>query len=108
MQLGPPVMSVLTSFPDVKTRLLVLVAFIIVPVALIAIVLAWTAHQSLSRAIDSQWRQTSGEYAARTRVWLRGAAGTLFASAASAASEAQDGSRCDAMLHDVVAANVGL
>ncbi len=78
-----------------------------VPVALITIVLAWTAHQSLSRGIDSQWRQTSGEYAARTRVWLRGAAGTLFASAASAASEAQDGSRCDAMLHDVFAANVG-
>ncbi len=77
------------------------------PVALITIVLAWTAHQSLSRGIDSQWRQTSGEYAARTRVWLRGAAGTLFASAASAASEAQDGSRCDAMLHDVFAANVG-
>jgi len=107
LQLGPPVMSVLASFRDVKTRLLALVAFIIVPVALITIVLAWTAHQSLSRGIDSQWRQTSGEYAARTRVWLRGAAGTLFASAASAASEAQDGSRCDAMLHDVVAANVG-
>ena len=34
-------MSVLASFPDVKTRLLALVAFIIVPVALITIVLAW-------------------------------------------------------------------
>ena len=100
-------MSVLTSFPGVKTRLLALVAFIIVPVALITIVLAWAAHQSLSSGIDTQWRQTSGEYVARTRVWLRGAARTLFASAASAASEAQDGGRCDAMLHDVVAANVG-
>ena len=100
-------MSVLTSFPGVKTRLLALVAFIIVPVALITIVLAWAAHQSLSNGIDTQWRQTSGEYVARTRVWLRGAARTLFASAASAASEAQDGGRCDAMLHDVVAANVG-
>ena len=100
-------MSVLTSFPDVKTRLLALVAFIIVPVALITIVLAWAAHQSLSNGIDTQWRQTSGEYVARTRVWLRGAARTLFASAASASSEAQDGGRCDAMLHDVVAANVG-
>jgi two-component sensor histidine kinase len=100
-------MSVLTSFPDVKTRLLALVAFIIVPVALITIVLAWATHQSQSRSIDSQWRQTSGEYAARTRVWLRGAAGTLFASAASAAGEAQDAARCDAILHDVVAANVG-
>jgi two-component sensor histidine kinase len=100
-------MNVLTSFPGVKTRLLALVAFIIVPVALITIVLASAAHQSLSSGIDTQWRQTSGEYVARTRVWLRGAARTLFASAASAASEAQDGGRCDAMLHDVVAANVG-
>ena len=100
-------MSVLTSFPDVKTRLLALVAFIIVPVALITIVLAWAAHQSLSSGIDTQWRQTSGEYVARTRVWLRGAARTLFASAASASSEAQDGGPCDTMLHDVVAANVG-
>jgi len=107
LQLGPRLMNFLTSFPDVKSRLMALVAFIIVPVALITIVLAWTAHQSLSRGIDSQWRQTSGEYAARTRVWLRGAAGTLFASAASAASEAQDGGRCDAMLRDVVAANLG-
>ncbi len=106
-QLGPAAMNVLTSFPGVKTRLLALVAFIIVPVALITIVLAWAAHQSLSSGIDTQWRQTSGEYVARTRVWLRGAARTLFASAASAASEAQDGGRCDAMLHDVVAANVG-
>jgi two-component sensor histidine kinase len=100
-------MNVLTSFPGVKTRLLALVAFIIVPVALITIVLASAAHQSLSSGIDTQWRQTSGEYVARTRVWLRGAARTLFASAASAASEAQDDGRCDAMLHDVVAANVG-
>ena len=107
LQPGPAAMSVLTSFPGVKTRLLALVAFIIVPVALITIVLAWAAHQSLSSGIDTQWRQTSGEYVARTRVWLRGAARTLFASAASAASEAQDGGRCDAMLHDVVAANVG-
>jgi two-component sensor histidine kinase len=100
-------MNVLTFFPDVKSRLLALVAIIIVPVALITIVLASVAHQSLSSGIDSQWRLATSEYAVRTRVWLRGAVRTLFASAASATSVAGDGSRCDAMLHDVVAANEG-
>jgi two-component system, sensor histidine kinase PdtaS len=101
-------MSVLSTFPDVKTRLLALVAFIIVPVALITIVLATAAHQSLSSDIDRQWRQTTDEYAVRTRLWLRGAARTVIASAASAASSAQDGERCDATLRDVLASNDGL
>jgi two-component system, sensor histidine kinase PdtaS len=107
LQLGPLAMNVLTSFPDVKTRLLALVAFIIVPAALITIVLASTAHQSLSSGIDRQWRQTTEEYAVRTRVWLRGAARTLATSAAVAASAADDARRCDAMLRDVVGANSG-
>jgi two-component system, sensor histidine kinase PdtaS len=105
--LGPPAMNVLTSFPDVKTRLLALVGFIIVPVALLTIVLASAAHQSFSSGIDRQWRQTTEEYAVRTRVWLRGATRTLSTSAAVAASAAKDGRRCNAMLDDVVAANGG-
>jgi signal transduction histidine kinase len=100
-------MNVLTSFPDVKTRLLALVGFIIVPVALLTIVLASTAHQSFSSGIDREWRQTTEEYAVRTRVWLRGAARTLLTSAAIAASAPEDERRCDAMLRDVVAANGG-
>jgi hypothetical protein len=107
LQLGAPAMNILTSFPDVKTRLLALVGFIIVPVALITIVLASAAHQSLSIGIDRQWRQTTEEYAVRTRLWLRGATRTLSTSAAVAASAASDGRRCDALLHDVVAANGG-
>jgi two-component sensor histidine kinase len=100
-------MNVLTSFPDVKTRLLALVGFIIVPVALITIVLASAAHQSFSSGIDRQWRQTTEEYAVRTRVWLRGATRTLVTSAAVAASAADDAGRCDALLQDVVGANSG-
>jgi two-component system, sensor histidine kinase PdtaS len=99
-------MNFLASFPDVKSRLLALVAFIIVPVALITIVLASAAHQSLLSDIDRQWRQSTDEYAARTRVWLRGAARTLITSGI-AASALEDKSQCDSMLQDVLSANDG-
>jgi two-component sensor histidine kinase len=104
LQLGWPATNVLASFPDVKSRLLALVAFIIVPVALITIVLASAAHQSLSSDIDRQWRQSTAEYAGRTGVWLRGVARTLVTSAI-AAGALEDGSRCDSMLQDVLSAN---
>src|SRR5271166_5912734 len=100
-------MRVLSAFRHVKTRLLALVAFIIVPVALITILLAAAIDQSSSSRIDRQWRQSTGEYAVRTRIWTKSAARTLFASAASTTNVRDDGSRCGAMLDDIVAVNDG-
>src|SRR5271166_872594 len=101
------VMRFLSAFRNVKTRLLALVALIIVPVALITILLAAAIDQSSSSTIDRQWRQSTGEYAVRTRIWTKGAVRTLFATAASTANVREDGSRCDTMLHDIVAVNDG-
>ncbi len=100
-------MKVLALFRDVRSRLLALVALIIIPAALIALVLATAANQSLSSGIDRQRRQTTGDYAVRTRVWLSGAARTLSAAAASATSVADDENRCSEMLRDVLAVNEG-
>src|SRR5271165_3628421 len=102
-----PIMKVLSAFRHLKTRLLALVAFIIVPVAVIMILLAAAIDQSSSSGIDRQWRQLTGEYAARSQIWTKGAARILFASAASVARLLDDQSRCDAVLNDILAVNDG-
>lgn len=103
----PSIMKIRNVFHDVKSRLLALFAMIIVPVAIVTIALAAANDRSLSSSIDRQWRQTTGEYAVRTRIWAETAMRTLASSAASAESVRNDESLCGAMLHDVVAANDG-
>jgi two-component system, sensor histidine kinase PdtaS len=98
---------VLPAFENLKTRLLAVFAFIIIPVAVVTMLLAAAADQSLSSGIDRQWRQSTGEYAVRTRLWVKGAARALSASAASSVSLRGDKDRCDAMLRDVLAVNDG-
>ena len=100
-------MRVLSAFHNVKTRLLALVAIIIVPVALITMLLAAAIDRSSSTSIDQQWRQSTREYAVRTRIWAKGAVQTLFAAATSAANVRDEESRCGAMLRDIVAVNEG-
>src|SRR5271155_5586041 len=92
-QLDFPVMRFLSAFRNIKTRLLALVAIIIVPVALITILLAAAINQASSSGIESEWRRSTGEYAVRTRIWTKGAARTLSATAASVAN-LHDESRC--------------
>jgi signal transduction histidine kinase len=100
-------LRILSAFGHLKTRLLALVAFIIVPVAVITILLAAAIDQSSSSRIDRQWRQSTGEYAVRTRIWTKGIARILFASAASVTKLLDDQSRCGAMLNDILAVNDG-
>ena len=99
-------MRFLSAFRNIKTRLLALVALIIVPVALITILLAAAIDQASSSGIESQWRRSSGEYAVRTRIWMKGAAQTLSATAASV-TNLHDESRCGAVLHEILAVNDG-
>ncbi len=100
-------MRILSLFRDVKSRLLALVALIIVPVALVTIALASANDRSLSSSIDRQWRQSTGDYAIRTRIWAKSAWRTLLSSGASAASVRDDDDLCGTMLRDVVASNDG-
>ncbi|MBV8105110.1 MAG: hypothetical protein JO223_10900 [Hyphomicrobiales bacterium] len=99
-------MRFLSAFRHIKTRLLALVALIIVPVALITILLAAAINQASSGAIESQWRRSTGEYAVRTQIWMKGAARTLSASAASVTS-LHDDSGCRTILHEILAVNDG-
>ena len=103
----PSAMRVLKPFRDVRSRLLALVALIIVPVALVTIALAAANDRSLSKSIDRQWRQSTGDYAVRTRIWATSAVRTLWSSAASANGIRDDENLCATMLHDVVAVNDG-
>jgi hypothetical protein len=76
-------MRVLSSFSEAKSRLLALVAFTIIPVALITILLAAAADRTLSSGLDRRWRDATDDYATRTRLWMEGATQTLFATAIS-------------------------
>ena len=105
-QLDFSAMRFLSAFRNIKTRLLALVALIIVPVALITILLAAAIDQASSSGIESEWRRSTGEYAVRTRIWTKGAARTLSATAASV-TNLHDESRCSAMLREILAVNDG-
>jgi two-component sensor histidine kinase len=101
------VMKVLSAFLHLKTRLLALIAFIIVPVAVIMMLLTAAIDRSSSSRIDREWRQTTEEYAVRTRIWTQAEIRTLFASATSATNLHNDLSSCGVMLHDILAVNDG-
>jgi two-component system, sensor histidine kinase PdtaS len=104
-QLDFSVMRFLSAFRNIKTRLLALVALVIVPVALITILLAAAIDQASSSGIESQWRRSTGEYVVRTRIWTKGAARTLSATAASV-TNLHDESRCG-VLREILAVNDG-
>jgi two-component sensor histidine kinase len=95
-------MRLLAPFTSVKTRLLVLMAFVIVPVAVFTVVLAQGTDESLSRHIERGWRQSTDDYAIRTRVWLRGVIGAINGAAVAAIARPDD---CAKTLAAIVAAD---
>ena len=97
-------MRLLAPFKSVKTRLLALMAFVIVPVAVLTGVLAQATDKSLSGGMERGWRQSTDDYVIRTRVWLRGAVRTINTAAAAASAHADD---CSGMLADIVAVDGG-
>ena len=96
-------MRLLAPFSSMKTRLLALMALVVIPVAVFTVMLAAVTDQSLSNDIERGWRQSTGDYVIRTRVWLGGAVRAINGAAAAS----QRASDCAASLTDIVAVDAG-
>jgi two-component sensor histidine kinase len=96
-------MRLLAPFNSVKTRLLALMALVIVPVAVFTVMLAAATDQSLSNDIERAWRQSTGDYVIRTQVWLKGGIRAINGAAAASAR----GGDCSALLADIVTVDAG-
>lgn len=101
-------MRLLGRFTSVKTRLLALMAVVIVPVAVFTLLLAAATDSSLSAGIERNWRDSTANYVKSTRVWAAGALNIIDAAGSSVASPAARAEDCDAVLRDVLAAEKGL
>ena len=67
----------LSRFQTVRARLLALMAFIIIPIAILSIILATTTYRSVNKSIEASQIQTVSSYAVRARVWFRSGLRTL-------------------------------
>ncbi len=91
-------MRLLAPFASVKTRLLVLMGFVVVPVAVLTVVLAAAADETLSNDVKRDWRQSTGDYVLHAEYWLGGVVRTLNAAAAAANAHVGD---CSRLLDDI-------
>jgi two-component system, sensor histidine kinase PdtaS len=73
----------LTRFQTVRARLLALMAFIIIPIAMLSIILATTTYRSVNKSIEASQVQIVSSYAVRARIWFRGGLRTLVAAVES-------------------------
>ncbi len=64
--------------------------FILAPVALLSMVLATTTYRSVSHAIELAQLEIASNYAARARIWFRGALRMTMAMASAAHSAGLD------------------
>ena len=80
-------------------------ALVIVAMAVGTTLLAATAYATMIDDIDGQWRQTTAAAAARSGMWLIGAAQTLLVAAQIDSQPADGGSRCGGALRRVLAAD---
>ena len=92
-----------SRFRTVRARLLALMVFVIVPVAAMSIVLAFTTYRSVNASIEAAQIQSVSNYAVRTRLWFRGSSRTLVATVASIRSLQLTGEQCGAVAKKVVA-----
>ena len=90
-------------FRTVRARLLALMVFVIVPVAAMSIVLAFTTYRSVNASIEAAQIQSVSNYAVRTRLWFRGSLRTLVATVASIRSLQQTSEQCGTLAKNVLA-----
>ena len=95
-------MRVFRSLANPKSGAIFLAALALIMVFIIA-----AAYRSAIDDIDSLQRESARDYAARTRVWVTGAARTMVAAAEAAQYADQDKSRCDELLREATAADPG-
>ncbi len=83
-------------FRSVRARLLVLMTCVVVPIGLLSVILASTTYRSVIAGLEAAQIQTASNYAARTRIWYRGALRTLVTTAVTLQSSPNSNEGCSA------------
>jgi two-component sensor histidine kinase len=92
----------LSGFQTVRARLLVLMAFVVIPIATMSLFLATTSYRSVTASIASAQTEAVSGYAVRARLWFRGSLRSLVSVVRSVQALEPANSACDAMLRNVL------
>ena len=95
-------MITLSSFKSVRARLLVLMAGITVPVAIMSVILASTTYRSVIRGIEAAQVQTTSNFVVRARIWFRGALRTTVSAVSAIQSVSASTDQCTAILSGII------
>jgi two-component system, sensor histidine kinase PdtaS len=93
----------LSAFKSVRGRLLALMAFIVIPLAVLSTVLATANYHTVVKAIELSQLQTLSNFAVRSRIWFRGSLRTLLATVLSIEADPDNHARCEMILHATLA-----
>jgi two-component system, sensor histidine kinase PdtaS len=93
----------LSSFRSVRGRLLALMAFIVIPLAMLSIVLASANYQTVVKAIELSQVQTLSNFAVRSRIWFRGSLRTLVATVLGVQAGPENPVLCETILRETLA-----
>jgi two-component system, sensor histidine kinase PdtaS len=93
----------LSSFRSVRGRLLALMAFIIIPLAVLSIVLAAANYQTVVKSIELSQVQTLSNFAVRSRIWFRGSLRTLVATVLGVQAGPDNQVLCETILRETLA-----
>jgi two-component system, sensor histidine kinase PdtaS len=93
----------LTFFKSVRSRLLAIMAFIIIPLGALSVVLAWANYQTVVRSIELSQIQTVSNFAVRSRIWFRGSLRTLLTTVLSTQAVSDGTVPCEAVLSGTLA-----
>ncbi len=93
----------LSLFKSVRSRLLAIMAFIIIPLGALSVVLAWANYQTVVTSIELAQVQTVSNFAVRTRIWFRGSLRTLLTTVMSTHATRDGTVPCETILSETLA-----
>ncbi len=92
----------LYMFQSVRSRLLMLMACVVIPVATLSIILASTTYRSVKHGIETSETRFASEYAVRTRFWFRGLYRSLMVGVTAIRNGAATSEGCSLIAQAVV------
>lgn len=93
----------LTSFRSVRSRLLALMACIVIPLAVLSIILASANYQTVVKEIELSQVQTLSNFAVRSRIWFRGSLQTLLATVIGVQADRDNVDQCESIFRATLA-----
>lgn len=97
----------LARFKTVRGRLLALLVAIVLPIAFLTAIAAITTYRTVIASIQTSQVRTAGDFAARTRVWYRGALRALLATGTTLAAMRTSDTDCSQIEHAMLEQVIG-